>query len=86
MNARPHHPNGDGGGGGTQQVFATRLRDWRRERGYSQRQVSDLTGLTEQTVFNWEQGRSLPSYDALRKLVTATGISGDWWLGLTDER
>jgi transcriptional regulator with XRE-family HTH domain len=43
-----------------------------------------MTGLTEQTVFNWEQGRSLPSYDALRKLVVASGISADWWLGLID--
>lgn len=86
MNARPPFSRTNAGDGGPQQVFATRLREWRRERGYSQRQVSDLTGLTEQTVFNWGQGRSLPSYDALRKLVTSTGISADWWLGLTDYR
>lgn len=86
MSARPHDPYERRGGEGTQQVFATRLREWRRNNGMSQRQVSDLTGLTEQTVFNWEQGRSLPSYDALRKLVTASGISADWWLGLSDYR
>jgi transcriptional regulator with XRE-family HTH domain len=56
------------------------------ERGWSQRQVSLQTGLTEQTVFNWEQGRSLPSYDGLKKLVKASHISADWWLGLTDHR
>lgn len=87
MARSPHTPPDDAGGrGDTPQVFAMRLRAWRLEQGYSQRRVALLADLTEQTVFNWEQGRSLPSYDALRKLAKASGISADWWLGLTDRR
>lgn len=86
MSLRPHLAGSNGEGMDAQQLFASRLRAWRMERGWSQRQVSLATGLTEQTVFNWEQGRSLPSYDGLAKLAKASGISADWWLGLTDRR
>ena len=86
MPSRPDPADDKGKGLDAQQLFASRLRAWRMEQGWSQRQVSLETGLTEQTVFNWEQGRSLPSYDALKKLVEASHISADWWLGLTDDR
>ena len=36
------------------------------------------------TLLNWEAGRA-PSYDALARLVAASGISGDYWLGVTDD-
>lgn len=87
MDRSSHTPShGNGGRGDTKHAFAKRLREWREENGYSQRRVAIIAGITEQTVFNWEQGRSMPSYDALKKLVTASGISADWWLGLTERR
>jgi len=86
MGTSGHPPSQRGGDADAQQLFAHKLRGWRMEQGWSQRQVSLQTGLTEQTVFNWEQGRSLPSYDGLKKLVEASHISADWWLGITNHR
>lgn len=80
--ASPFPGNRKEGDDGAQLMFAKRLRAWRIGNGWSQRQVAIATGLTEQTVLNWEQGRSLPSYDALRRLVEASDISADWWLCL----
>lgn len=79
-------PPDNGGGGGAQEVFAKRLGEWRREQGWTQRHLANAVGVTEQSVHNWEQGRSLPSFKALQKLVVASGFTADWWLGLSDER
>lgn len=65
-----------------QELFAKRIRAWREAEALSRRELARRLEVTEQTLLNWENGR-LPSYEALRMLVRASGITGDYWLGLT---
>ena len=65
-----------------QELFAKRVRAWREGEDLSRREMAARIGITEQTLLNWEQGKA-PSFHHLRALVKATGIGGDYWLGLT---
>jgi transcriptional regulator with XRE-family HTH domain len=67
-----------------QDLFAKRFGQWRVAQGESRRATAARLGVTEQTLLNWESGRA-PSYDALARLVAASGVSGDYWLGVTDD-
>lgn len=44
-----------------------------------------FAGVTKNTGYNWHGG-GLPRAEALVKLVRASGISADYWLGLSDAR
>lgn len=65
-----------------QELFAKRLGGWRRSQALSQREVAARIGVTEQTIYNWEAGQSVPSFAGLRRLVEVSAITGDWWLGI----
>jgi len=67
----------------TQTLFAKRFVDWREAQGQPRRVIAARLDVTEQTLLNWEAGR-VPSFDALARLVQASGISGDYWLGVID--
>ena len=49
--------------------FGSFLYEKRKEMGLSQRQVAQLTGVTDKAVSKWENGRAKPTTDALRKLA-----------------
>ena len=34
----------------------------RREKGLTQSQIAELLGVSDQTVSNWERGRSIPTF------------------------
>lgn len=67
----------------TQTLFAKRVRQWRQAQDAPRRVLAAQLGVTEQTLLNWESGR-VPSFDALARLVEVSGISGDYWLGVSD--
>jgi len=42
------------------------LKTWRIKKGYSQIELADILGVTNQTIFRWENDkRSIPSFLAL---------------------
>lgn len=47
--------------------------------------LAHFAGVTKNTGYNWHGG-GLPRADGLAKLVEASGISADYWLGLSDVR
>lgn len=49
----------------------------RRERGWTQRTLGAMVGVSGQAVYNWERGAKLPSAITLRKLAEAFGVSMD---------
>lgn len=51
------------------------LRQWRRSRDLTQRQLASLLGVTVQTVVQWERGKSEPSLQSLIKLQKITGLT-----------
>ena len=57
--------------------FGKLLQDLRREAGLSQTELASRSGLSIDTLRNWEQDRSLPRLDAATKLAQALGVSLD---------
>lgn len=51
----------------------------------TRRQLARDLEVTEQTLINWERGTQ-PTIEPLARLAAYSGISLDWWLGLTDSR
>lgn len=48
--------------------FCQNLKDTRKLCSLTQRQVADKLGVVESCYANWEQGRTEPNIDMLRKL------------------
>ncbi|MGM9904735.1 helix-turn-helix domain-containing protein [Lactobacillus sp.] len=51
------------------------LRDLRRQRGMSQRELAVALGVSKQTVSNWEVGRKVPRMKAVEKIANVFGVS-----------
>ena len=68
-----------------QEAFTKRFCDWRAVQGMTRRSLAQALGVTEQTLINWERGTQ-PTIEPLARLAAYSGLSLDWWLGLTDER
>lgn len=86
MPGQSPYPKAQAGGGDAIEGFAKRFALVRKELGWSQRRAALAVDVTEQTIHNWERGHGFPSFAALYRLAEATGISSDWWLGLTKLR
>jgi len=67
------------------EIFAQRLKEIRKEKGFTQAQVANKLSVVESCYANWEQGRTEPSIKAIKELVFIFGVSADYLLGLEDE-
>ncbi len=56
-------------------IFCRNLREIRKSCSLTQKQVADNLGVVESCYANWEQGRTEPSIEMLRKLGAIFGIS-----------
>jgi transcriptional regulator with XRE-family HTH domain len=61
--------------------FGERLKDFRKQRGLSQRQVASAINMTAAAVCNWEQGKSRPRAAVLPRLSAILHVSIDQLLG-----
>ena len=66
-------------------IFATRLKELRVERGLTQKKLAKAIDTTDDSIFSWEKGRSQPSLEMLRSLCICLDISADYLLGLDYE-
>ena len=57
--------------------FCQNLKDVRKLCNLTQRQVADILGVVESCYANWEQGRTEPNIDMLRKLGEIFNVSID---------
>lgn len=66
------------------------LRQWRSLRGYSQKQLSEMTGITERTIINYEKDvikLQNAKYVTIAKIANALDIKTDnIFLGVTSEK
>ncbi|MBI4321869.1 MAG: helix-turn-helix transcriptional regulator [Chloroflexi bacterium] len=69
-------------GGYRWQTTGQRLKEARDQAGLTQEGVADRLGVTWQTVWYWEAGRSRPSTDRLVALARLYGVTMDWLLGM----
>ena len=56
------------------ETFGSLLKEARRRRQLSQREVAEQLGVAESTYANWEQGRRDPSIADLLKLMEALNL------------
>ena len=63
-----------------------RLRELRKERGFTQIKMQMLTGIDQSDYSKLETGKRYYTFEQLKKLALALDTSMDYLAGLTDER
>ena len=61
-----------------------RLKELRKEKGLTQKQLAALMNKSETGLASWEQGLSEPNVNDLRLLCKIFEVSADYLLGLID--
>lgn len=64
--------------------FATNLRELMQQHGTKQTELSELLGVTRQSIGQYADGTSLPPVDKIIELANYYNVSADYILGLTD--
>ena len=62
-------------------MYGKRIRELRKQAGLSQQSLAGLLAVSQDTVSNWERGKSLPPTAYLRDLAAALGVSVNELLG-----
>jgi transcriptional regulator with XRE-family HTH domain len=66
--------------------FGARLREIREQRGWSQQELAERSGVTYMTIWRFEAGRhKWPRMDIARKLAKTLGVSLDALCGLYED-
>lgn len=63
-----------------------RLRELRKERGYSQIKMQMLTGIDQSDYSKIENGKRYYTFEQCKKIAVALNTSMDYLAGLTDEK
>ena len=64
----------------------SRLRDLRKERGYTQVKMQMLTGIDQSDYSKIENGKRYYTFEQCVKIAQALNTSMDYLAGLTDEK
>lgn len=65
--------------------YGAALKYAREEKGLSQSQLAEKTGISHQNISRWESGKIIPSIDFCVKLADFYGITLDELIGRTTE-
>ena len=65
-------------------MVANSLKDLRKSKCLSQRDVARMLNVTQQAIASWETGRTEPSNMALVEIADYFNVSVDYLLGRTD--
>lgn len=64
----------------------SRLRDLRKERGFTQVKMQMLTGIDQSDYSKIESGKRYYTFEQCRRIAQALETSMDYLAGLTDEK
>lgn len=65
---------------------ADRLRNLRKERGFTQIKMQMLTGIDQGDYSKIERGKRYYTFERCKRIAIALGTSMDYLSGLTDEK
>jgi len=68
------------------ETLATRLKELRKAKGYTQNQVAIYCDITEKAYQNYELQAREPKLDILIRIADLYGVSLDYLTGRTDEK
>lgn len=63
------------------EIFQMKIKEARKNSGYTQQQVEDNTGISRNTISRIENGTREPNIETLGKLIDFYEVSADWILG-----
>lgn len=64
--------------------FNERLKEIRKECGFIQKDVYTRLNVSANCYASWEQGRTQPDIESIKKLCAIFEVSADYLLGLKD--
>ena len=64
----------------------TRIKELRKEKGYTQVKIQMMTGIDQSDYSKIESGKRYLTFEQCRKLAIALDTSMDYLSGLTDEK
>ena len=67
-------------------MVMSRIRQLRKEKGYTQVKIQMLTGIDQSDYSKIESGKRYFTFEQCRKLAVALDTSMDYLAGLTDEK
>ena len=62
-------------------IFTERLKELRKEKGYTQEQMANILEIGQSAYAKWENDRTEPSFENLIKLADLLEVSFDWLFG-----
>jgi len=65
-------------------MAGNRLKQLREQNGLSQIELGNRLGVTQQSVFAWEHGKTTPQIQTAIALAKIYGVSLDYLMGLSD--
>lgn len=65
-------------------MIVSRLRDLRKERGFTQVKMQMLTGIDQSDYSKIEQGKRWYTYEQCKRIAIALNTSMDYLAGITD--
>jgi transcriptional regulator with XRE-family HTH domain len=65
--------------------FTERLRQAREKKELTQSQLAERAGLQSSAISHFEAGRRSPSFDNLKRLADALGVTIDYLIGRVEE-
>jgi transcriptional regulator with XRE-family HTH domain len=67
-------------------IFAERIKLLREEQGYGVRELSRLLGISHAAINHYESCKRKPDIDTCKLFADFFHVSGDYLLGINDER
>ncbi|WP_172357958.1 helix-turn-helix domain-containing protein, partial [Lactococcus insecticola] len=62
------------------------IKSLRKEKGLTMKELAKILEVTEASISRWENGKTPPRFDKIKKLSDYFGVSESYILGLSDER
>ena len=67
-------------------MLGSRIRELRKERKMSQRELAEKLNVSQQTIGAWETERIVPGADTLGNIANYFGVTTDYLLGRSEQR
>ncbi|MDE6597870.1 MAG: helix-turn-helix domain-containing protein [Clostridia bacterium] len=66
-------------------IFQERLKELRKSKHISQKELADILFTSNSCICNWECGRHYPDLDTVAAIASYFDVTSDYLLGLEDE-
>lgn len=69
-----------------QELFMSRLRELRKEKGYTQQKIAEILDTDQQKISKYELGKAALNEKQIIILAGVFGVTADYLLGISDSR